>query len=155
MTASRILQPATVDPDAKLHERMAAMEARLAALETKRDVIITPLGGFIGSGADVQNTQYFWRGGKLWILFWAEAVNLTGTSQIIGVQLVLAGTPIGFNSQIQSTGSPPTLPTVPASGGLTGAFWTPGQNNSIGFTRNNTGTNNWTASGILFEWPQA
>jgi hypothetical protein len=156
VSSSRALMPVTMDSDLRTLERLADLEARVAAIESRRDLIITPLGSFAGSGTATDSVNYLWRGGRMWLMWWGTAVNLTLGPAIVGSQLVLNGSPAGANSQVQSDGNIySTWNTEPAFVGLSGSGWTAGQNASIGFTRNGVNTSSWTATALMIEWPQA
>lgn len=157
MAGSRLLQPISTDPQQRQAERMAALEARVVALEAKRDLTITPLT-FTATGGASSNQGYTWSGGRLWVMMWAEVVDTTDTGGIRGVTLLLNSINTGANTQItyEATRTPATMPTTASVFNLNaGAIWTPGVSGTVGFVRNNSNISSWSAKLLLFEWPQA
>ncbi len=62
------LYPTLPNPNQRQVERTAALEARMAALERKRDLIVTPFSINIASPADI---PYY--GGRLWLFVGGSA----------------------------------------------------------------------------------
>lgn len=159
MASSRVLTPPLTDPAARQAERLASLEARLAALEARRDLKITPLGSFSASGGTQSSKQYHWDGGRLWIMWWGQIVELDGFTGAVGIDLVLNTTPLGVLSAVTINGaSPNTSWNTRVATQLLGpaAFWTPGQDNTIGMVRSSdNNVDSWVATGLMFEWPQA
>jgi hypothetical protein len=142
-----------------MQERLAAMEARLAALESRRDLIVTPwfVNNLIGNGT-IANSSVFtfnWFGGRLWVVMGGTA-STNNAAGSVAANAYLNGTVFAN----PSTGADPTgavshpgmtLPLVTTA--LSPSLLTLGSN----VLQVAPSTNCFTCSvnGLLIEWPQA
>lgn len=135
------------DPNARIYERLAAMELRLAALERRRDIVVWPF--VIGSNGG--SVEYPYAGGRLWVAMGGDA-SAGATGGVVGYELRLEGT--ALNSTIADAPAFANRPvpftvkendiTLPLGDVTVSAhFYAGGQ------------TAGMSARGLIIEWPQA
>jgi hypothetical protein len=96
------LYPSIANPQQRQIERTAALEARMAALERKRDLVVTPVSDVAANGAAFGGAggsmEFPWFGGRVWVIlggrFYTNGSYIEGTFtlpvKVNGTQLVPA-----------------------------------------------------------------
>jgi hypothetical protein len=148
MAGLDVLTPTAPDPNARLYERLASLEARLAAVERQRDMWVTVVD-LLHSNAP---SSFSTHGGKLWIvhggvvrtpdsLLGKYVLNVDGgeVDQSNTVDTVSNNTdhPTGVNS-VQLTGYAAGSHTIDIDNYVSGGVWT---------------TSYSEATALIFEFP--
>lgn len=154
MAGSRVLSPPSSDPDMRIFERVASLEARLAALESKRDMKITTWQTGAIAGTSIPSVAYNGSGGRLWILGGGHVYVPGATARPAAGVLIAAGGGAFNIGESTYVGAGQTA-AIPLFSGTVGASITaPGGTIVFTFEHNDTGHDTFV-TGFFIEWPQA
>lgn len=163
MPIDPILYPNAANPIQRVMQRQGSLEARVAALETKRDLTVSPWTILTGGSATVP-----YAGGRVWIVVSGKGVKVSGSpgsAVSLGADLVLNGrtiTPIAGDSVLAYVGTSGnasaalpmrTVELTPAT--LASTYGVdPGESITLTSTLTNSSTGA-QLSGLVIEWPSA
>lgn len=149
------ITPSIDDPVLRSMQKNSQLEARVAALEAKRDLLFTPVSG---SAVPNQSTTFTWRGGRLWMFVTA---TLTGNAGLATGAIVLAYSTI---NGVQASSHSIQAVNVAAATFKSAADSAVFQIDPTAYALSTTntfavtlGTNAYDArlQGLIIEWPQA
>jgi hypothetical protein len=144
--SSFLLNPIMPSPELKLYQRLAALEARLAAVERKRDIVFTPIA---------TNGTFQWHGGRVWII----AIGNVTSGGSGSLQVILASNGTNFASaSAVPTAAGQKFPLVFQAAAFNPAtyFWAPGADVNVGASQTGTGAGgSLSVDMLVIEWPQA
>lgn len=161
MPLDPLLYPNMPGPVQNVMQRQGGLEARIAALESKRDLVVTPFQILVGGSADV---PYY--GGRLWLAvggtgFIASAAS-TGQQQF-GVNLRINGVNVpGYTNvwslsyAVSGTQAATTLPfrTIQHTPSEMANLYSASGTFTLTYALNYA-TTSAQVSGLAVEWPQA
>jgi hypothetical protein len=145
------LTPAPANPELRMALRLAALEQRIAALESHRDILITPIDVSVDGVTPTVNLTYNWKGGRLWIIWGGSGSQQSGAAGGVRATMTFGSFTVDDLISYSETSSAVvglgTVATeIPASGVVLG-------NNTVSISR--VGTAQIDVSGLIIEWPQA
>ena len=149
------LAPSYGGPQQQTAQSIAALVARVAALERQRNPVFTPIN-LDNLNPGVQHSQDFtWFGGRLWVVLGGWVTFTSGSTG--GFNLQVNGTTAAFGTATD---------TIPAGGVISRPIpmqvlqvdttsWTPGTRTVTAPSINGNATSEVNASALLIEWPSA